>query len=239
VDLERALHGGTIRDAAGRLQPGGIEINSQPRNVITFPLRASVQPKLVATETNPLAFPYVLSDDEIRECHRYALRLLEDRAYMGRVAGHRQWHLDTVRGLTLDGYLGLDDQQHLCFNSPAGCKSRWRENGERRFRFHFGKSWLWRGDLIPRAETVYLCEGETDAISLIDCGMEDDWKTTVIGMQGATFNIEPWAFLFTGKDVIISTDYDEAGRKAAQKIETSLSVVARSISYLDLEEVAS
>ena len=53
-------------------------------------------------------------------------------------------------------------------------KTRWRENGERRFKFLFGKSWLWRGELIPQAETIYLCEGETDAISLIDRGIEDD-----------------------------------------------------------------
>ncbi len=107
--------------------------------------------------------------------------------------------------------------------SAAGCKSRWRDNAERRFKFLFGKSWLWRGELIPQAETIYLCEGETDAITLIDCGMEDDGQTVVVGIQGATLNIEPWAFLFTGKEVIISTDYDEAGRKATTRIETVLS----------------
>jgi hypothetical protein len=39
----------------------------------------------------------------------------------------------------LDGYLGRDDDGHICFLSASGCKSRWREDGERRFRFLFGK----------------------------------------------------------------------------------------------------
>ena len=65
--------------------------------------------------------------------------------------------------------------------------------------------------------------------------MEDDGDTAVIGIHGATFNIKPWAFLFNGKDVIISTDYDEAGRKAGAKIENVLSDVVASIGYLNLE----
>jgi hypothetical protein len=84
---------------------------------------------------------------------------------MERISKHRQWKLETIRNLALDGYLGLDDDGHFCFNSAAGCKSRWREGDERRFKFHFGKSWLWRGELIPAAETVYLTEEETDAIT--------------------------------------------------------------------------
>ncbi len=39
--------------------------------------------------------------------------------------------------------------------------------------------------------------------------------------------------MFADKDVIISTDYDEAGRKAAARIEKVLSEIARSISHLD------
>lgn len=107
---------------------------------------------------------------------------------------------------------------------------------ERRFKFHFGKSWLWRGELIPQTETIYITEGETDAITLIDCGMEDDGGIAVVGLQGATLNIEPWAILFTDKDVIISTDYDEAGRKAAQNIKQALSGFARSIKYVRLDK---
>lgn len=235
IDLEAALHGGTIAEAARRLDGtapiGGIA----PLSVSITPIGVIEIPRLVPTRENPLAFPYILSDDESRDCHRFTVRLLEDRSYMELVAKYRQWKYETLYGLALDGYLGRDDEGHFCFNSAAGCKSRWRQDGERRFKFLFGKSWLWRGELIPQAKTVYLCEGETDAITLVDCGMEDDGETVAVGLQGATLNIEPWAFLFADKDVIISTDYDEAGRKAAVNIENAISTTASSISYLNFE----
>lgn len=122
--------------------------------------------------------------------HSYSVRLLEDHTFVEWISKYRQWKAKTIDQLALDGFLGQDDEKHFCFISAAGCKSRWREDGERRFKFLFGKSWLWRGELIPQAETVYLCEGETDAISLIDCGMEDDGKTLAVGVQGATLNIQ-------------------------------------------------
>jgi len=148
------------------------------------------------------------------------LRFLQDREYLERVAKARQWQERTLHDLALDGYLGRDDDGHICFISATGCKSRWREpkrftsesgkaghwreNGERRFRFLSGKSWLWRGELIPGAQTVYLCEGETDVITLIDRGIEDDeetvglnpevrftsakGRTVAVGLQGAALN---------------------------------------------------
>jgi 5S rRNA maturation endonuclease (ribonuclease M5) len=238
VDLEMLLHGGTLAEAAERLHPGSR--NREPIGTVRFPVsRTFTQPRF-PTKENPLALPYLLTDAERQDCQRFSVRLLEDAEYIERISTHRQWKTETIRTLALDGYLGRDDDGHVCFNSAAGCKSRWRQDGERRFKFLFGRSWLWRGELIPQAQTVYLCEGETDAITLIDCGMEEDGSTVVVGLQGATLNIEPWSFLFAGKDVIISTDYDEAGRKAAAKIETALCDVALSISHLQIaEEVSS
>jgi NAD-dependent dihydropyrimidine dehydrogenase PreA subunit len=234
IDLEMLLYGGTVAEAARRLD--GITPTGVIPPVSKTPIGVLETQKPLPTKENPLALSYVLSDREIRDCHRFTVRLLEDRQYMERCSKHRQWKLETIRDLALDGYLGLDNEGHFCFNSASGCKSRWREDGERRFKFLFGKSWLWRGELIPEAGTVYITEGETDAITLIDCGMEEDGQTVIVAMQGATFNIEPWSFLFNGKDVIISTDYDEAGRKAADKIEIALFDVARSISFLNLSE---
>jgi hypothetical protein len=233
VDLERQLHGGSIPEAARRLDPGNTGTQSHgnyshPSNVISA---ATVQPKLPPTQGNPLALPYVLSTDEKRQCHRFTLQLLEDQAFIDRCSKHRQWKAETIRQLALDGYLGRDDDGHICFNSAAGCKSRWRQDGERRFKFLFGKSWLWRGELIPEAETIYLCEGETDAISLIDRGIEDDGETAAVGVQGATLNIEPWAFLFTGKHVVIAMDDDEAGWRADANIDRILSTVAASVEH--------
>jgi hypothetical protein len=227
TDLEQALHGGTLAEAAARLEGGNVRNNSAPINVIAVP--AALQ--LVPTPSNPLALPYILTADEMQECQRYTLRLLEDREYLGMVAKARQWQEQNLHDLALDGYLGRDDEAHICFISAAGCKSRWRENAERRFRFLFGRSWLWRGELIPGAQTVYLCEGETDVVTLIDRGIEDDGETIAVGVQGATLNIAPWAFLFTDKHVVIAMDDDEAGWKADAKIESVLSQVAISIEH--------
>jgi DNA primase len=85
--------------------------------------------------------------------------------------------------------------------------------------------------LIPEAQTVYLCEGETDAITLIDKGIENDGKTIAVGVQGAALNIEPWAFLFTDKHVVIAMDDDEAGWRADEKMERNLSGTAKSITH--------
>jgi DNA primase len=83
-----------------------------------------------------------------------------------------------------------------------------------------------------------LCEGETDVITLIDRGIEADGETVAVGVQGATLNIEPWAFLFTDQHVVIAMDDDEAGWKAAEKIERVLATESKSISSLHLNQEA-
>jgi DNA primase len=109
--------------------------------------------------------------------------------------------------------------------------------------------------LIPEAQTVYLCEGETDVVTLIDRGIEDDGesvglnpevrftsavgRTVAVGVQGATLNIERWAFLFRDKHVVIAMDDDEAGWKADANIGRVLSTVATSIEHFwSIAEVA-
>ena len=206
IDLEVELHGGTIAEAARRLDPAGV---SRPNRLLSQP-SARVR-NVVPTKENPLALPYVLSGAELQDCHRFTVQLLEAPAYIEQIAKYRQWKPQTICALAFDGHLGRDDNRRICFISAAGCKSRWQVDGERRFKFLFGKSWLWRGELIPQAQTVYLCEGETDAITLIDRGLEDDGGTVAVGVQGATLNIQPWAFLFTDKHVVIAMDDDEAG----------------------------
>jgi hypothetical protein len=206
TDLEQALYGGTLAEAAARLGAmapigasttvsvsmlpiGNAEI---PRFVVSnqeFDSRVR-QSRTLPTASNPLALPYVLTAEEIQRCQRYALRILQDHEYLQRVAKARQWQQETLHDLALDGYLGRDDEDHICFISASGCKSRWLENGERRFRFLFGRSWLWRGELIPGTQTVYLCEGETDVISLIDRGIEDDGETIAVVRGSAVFDGE-------------------------------------------------
>jgi hypothetical protein len=78
VDLEMLLHGGTIAQAAGRLDgntPTGV---IPPVFVSKTPIGVLEIPKLVPTRENPLGLPYLLSDGERQDCHRFSVRLLED-----------------------------------------------------------------------------------------------------------------------------------------------------------------
>ena len=68
--------------------------------------------------------------------------------------------------------------------------------------------------LGPNAGLMFLCEGEYDTLSVIDCGFD------AVGTQGvSTFN-RTWARLFSGATVIIAFDGDSAGRKAAHDLQT-------------------
>src|ERR1700693_745400 len=111
IDLEMLLHGGTNAEAARRLG-GNAPIGGIPP-VSRTQIGVLEIPKHVSTKENPLALPYVLSDEEKQDCHRFTLRLLEDRQYMERCSKHRQWKLETLCNLALDGYMGRDDDGHI------------------------------------------------------------------------------------------------------------------------------
>src|SRR5205085_3987533 len=121
------------------------------------------------------------------------------------------------------------------FIDVTGVKLRWRAKCERIIRCAFGKPWLWRGAYLNFAQTVYLTEGETDAITLIDAGIETEPRTIAVGMPSAsTFN-EEWAQLFCGKDVVLAFDADAAGQGATAKVSKILLPVVRSLKQLKWE----
>ena len=87
---------------------------------------------------------------------------------------------------------------------------------------------------IPRvgttfAQTVYVTEGETDAIALIDAGIETDPGTIAVAIPSAsTFN-EEWVQLFRSKDVVLAFDADDAGQGATLKVSKLLLPFVRSL----------
>ena len=144
TDLEQALYGGTLAEAAGRLEGTSAMADIHPVSGSMLPIGNAEIPRFVPTASNPLALPYILTADEIQQCQRYALRILQDHEYVERVAKARQWQEKTLHDLALDGYLGRDEEGTFASSVLPGCKSRWKKNSERRFRFLFGRSWLWR-----------------------------------------------------------------------------------------------
>lgn len=157
----------------------------------------------------------------------------------GRCAGiakRRGWLAETVRGLALDAHLGTHEGK-LAFIYQHGLKLRWQDAaGERRIAWAFGSNGeLWRQDrlAVPEVRTVYVCEGETDGISLLDCGIEADGTVAVVAIPGASCWRQEWNALFAGRDVLVATDADEAGEKAAGRIIGELTGVAARVARLN------
>jgi 5S rRNA maturation endonuclease (ribonuclease M5) len=226
--LEQALGGGTLAEAAERLGAQRIQQTQQRPKV------PKQEPAPSTTKENPFGLPYRMNDDERRLCVEAATRLLTTENAIESIAHQRGWKPATIRNLALEPSLGVTDDGKLAFLYESGLKVRWKENGERRIRWAFGKPWLWRGGYIQQAQTVYICEGETDAITLVDSGLEEDRDTAVIALPSASFHIDRWASLFVGKNVVIATDADEAGVKAAEQLARTLGPVTASLERLEL-----
>jgi hypothetical protein len=198
------------------------------------------EPKPGPTTDNPLFLPYIFSAEEkqfMRECSERFVERIDSGAW--KKPYYRGWLPETVRGIALEGYIGRSENGESLQMTEAGCRIKWRRPEGNSYKFLFGKSWIWRGGLIPNHQIIYITEGEPDAITLINSGIEEANKeVAVVALQGASFKLDPWAFLFKGKQVIISTDYDKAGEIAARNIASALKSSAQQISILDLRKKA-
>lgn len=133
------------------------------------------------TPTRALS-PREVYDPREEECIaavRMAETLSTDLVLCQRIANHRHWKPETLIELAREGYLGWKagngvGEGKIAFIYDTGVKLRWREKGERIIHWAFGKPWVWRGAWLEAARSVYLCESETDAISLIDAGVENE-----------------------------------------------------------------
>jgi DNA primase len=92
-----------------------------------------------------------------------------------------------------------------------------------RFRWIVGKALApWRMEWVKAAtHTVYLTEGESDCMALIQAGLEADGTAVCVASPGTSFPRE-WAKLFTGKRVVLCFDHDEPGRKATATVAETL-----------------
>jgi twinkle protein len=156
-----------------------------------------------------------LSHDECLRAINMAVALRETPNLCERIARSRGWKPETIRGLTFEPSLGWHEGK-LAFIYETGVKLRWRQHGERIVRWAFGKPWLWRGSYIDLATIIYLCEGETDAITLIDAGLESDGQMLAVALPSASTFSKRWATLFSGKEVVLAFDADSAGRDATR-----------------------
>lgn len=125
--------------------------------------------------------------------------------------------------------LGLVDG-NLAYVYPCGVKTRRPAGCTPRFIWEYGRAYgPWRTDRIkPSTETIYVTEGESDALALLATGLEEDGKSVVIASPGTSFQ-KGWVHLFAGKDVVLCFDFDEPGQRAAEKVAQLLSSHAASV----------
>jgi CHC2 zinc finger/Toprim-like len=104
-------------------------------------------------------------------------------------------------------------------------------NGERYFKTDGKAKRLFNSHHLSRnpAELVFVTEGELDAIRLIQ-----EELLAVSSVGGATCWDDKWAGLFQGRDVVVLYDSDEAGRKGARKVVSSLVSEAKTLKDVDL-----
>ncbi|MCB1095499.1 MAG: toprim domain-containing protein [Verrucomicrobiae bacterium] len=180
---------------------------------------------------------YKPTASEITVAAKAVRNLVEDDAIRAKIAAKRGWESETLKGLALESSLGWLDGK-IWFLYSHGVKCRWIQNGERRFKWEYGKARdaLWRGEYLillgNDIDEVWITEGETDCITLIDRGidtMDADQKTLAVALPGATTWNPEWNLLFTGKRVILCPDDDPAGGKMEERITKELSGIASEI----------
>ncbi len=194
----------------------------------------SPKERIGPSSENPLALPHQLTKPEQTQARILAENLLSDPSLIDAIAATRGWKPDTIRGLALEGELGLTAEGVLVFIYATGWKFRWKDDaGKRQIKWAPGaRKWFWRGALLAAAGEIYLTEGETDTINLLDEGLEVEGRKVVALPDAGFTNIEPWLFLFSGKTVIFFADPDEPGQQCAGRIQTLLEEVTTQFSII-------
>jgi hypothetical protein len=231
------------------------DVTDHPSN--PGPGRPSITQVRPATESNPVTnlgnkrhivnLGYLMTPKESTRCYRACEALALNIALQGYVADYGKWKPETIRNLALDVCLGWDrDSEKLVYLFESGMQSRanlYGPSSERGFRWEFGKPFLWRGfplldrELSKHISTVYLTEGQSDCIRLIDYGLESDSSSLCVAIPGANIFSAPWAEMFRGKKVFLIPDIDAAGQISLYKLQSLILPVAADVRVLDITKL--
>lgn len=176
----------------------------------------------------------LLTAEQMAEQKKASIRLATHEGVYRRIARDRGWNPETIRKLAEQGSLGWCGDA-LAFNYDTGMKiRRWPH---KTIRYEFGSPCVWRRNRIGKVEKVYLCEGETDAITLIDKGVEDDGDVVVVALASATTITGDLVNCVKGKAVTLFMDNDAAGEMATDNLIAILEPVCASLNIYSFEEV--
>jgi hypothetical protein len=198
-------------------------------------LTPQARSRVLPSKAEATAEPYVRSKGEELQARMMTRTLYESPRLLERVSGSRGWKAQTIERLAREGSLGWH-QQSIAFIYDTGVKVRpwpWKRDG---IRWLFGKPSIWREQSLPGASEVYVTEGETDCISLIDSRICNGTTTVVAAPSATTFKAE-WAALFAGNTVTLCLDDDQAGQKGTDRLIPLLTPYAKEIYTLSWKEV--
>ncbi|MFZ4776927.1 MAG: toprim domain-containing protein, partial [Terrimicrobiaceae bacterium] len=171
------------------------------------------------------------------EVARVATNILKNPSIAEQIArvrgdGCASWKPETILQLAEEGVLGWDGGK-LVFIYQRGLSARPWPGGKEFIRKFWKPEGPWRYARLAVAHTVTLTEGETDAISLIDAGYEEEPGVVVIACPGANSFKPKWAPLFAGKRVNIAFDNDKAGERGTDEVAMKLEPYADEIYCMD------
>ena len=180
--------------------------------------------RLAAPEVATAPFEY--TENQKKSVEEASNLLAQDGALIERIAKWKGWSTSTILRLAQENDLGWWNGL-LGFHYSTGVKVR--EWPDREMHWKFGGNGLWRDRLLEQSSTIYLTEGESDAITILDCGVEQEPHTAVLGIPGANAFKRGWAARFTGKTVITCFDNDDPGIEMGKRIHPLLKPVAASL----------
>lgn len=208
LDLDLALHGGALSDAAARVSNG----------VVCPPVLKRREPEI--------SKPYELTKEDLILMDRAAGRLeaTPELATIVRekgpwVLGIEQVAIEQNMGFCPSLSFGDIKGSALLFRYPHGIKARWKDKTIRWIRGGPHAS-CWRQNFLDGQKRVFLTEGEIDTLTLIGGGL-------CFVMSIASASTLPRPEIFAGREVVIVPDIDEAGRKCAQALYETISKSAK------------
>lgn len=177
---------------------------------------------------------FLFSQEDQKDIALFTGRLATEQWLAERVASSESWNPDTISRLAQEGHLGWAGDT-LAFLYKTGYKLR--QWPGRRFWWERGHAHLWRYEKIAQAREIWICEGETDAISLIDKGVETAANVAVVAAASATSFKPEFASYFVGKNALVCFDADDAGRNGAAKVHEILKPVVAELHDFNPKEV--
>ncbi len=228
------------------ISPKSKEFIPTAAGVVRLEGSTTYQPKTRARKLLPKPAPKPLNlPDDFEQLHQRARGLVyESEEIQNLLSEEFGVSPATIKSLTFTAdALGWSSKHgRPLYLYETGVKLRNLSTIKPRFQWLTGRPVKpWRAHLMerPQVQRVFLCEGESDAIALLDSGVENlhpedgEIGTTVIAIPGTSFK-EEWAEIFAGMDLIICTDNDLAGNKAFERITKLCSPFTKSISRFHL-----